>query len=74
MLSMSKNYCEANEVYIKKIREASELLLENINKIVDVSRIETGDIKFLFERISIKELIEEIINELAVFIKEKNMS
>ena len=71
MLSMSKNYCEANEVYIKKIREASELLLENINKIVDVSRIEAGDIKFLFERISIKELIEEIINELAVFIKEK---
>lgn len=50
------------------------MLLENINKIVDVSRIETGDIKFLFERISIKELIEEIINELAVFIKEKNMS
>lgn len=47
------------------------MLLENINKIVDVSRIETGDIKFLFERISIKELIEEIINELAVFIKEK---
>lgn len=71
MLSASKNYCDANELYIKKIRQASELLLENIKKIVDVSRIEAGDIKFFFEKTSIKELLEEIINEIAIYIKEK---
>ena len=71
MLSISKRYYDDNKVYIEKIREASDELLENINKIVDVSRIEAGDIEFLFERISIKELLKEIIDEMKNYILER---
>ncbi|MBU5478614.1 hybrid sensor histidine kinase/response regulator [Eubacterium sp. MSJ-13] len=71
MLSASKRYYDDNEVYIKKIKEASNELLENINKIVDVSRIEAGDIEFLFERISINELLKEIIDEIGEYISKR---
>lgn len=71
MLSASKRYYDDNEMYIKKIREASDELLQNINKIVDVSRIEAGDIEFLFERISINELLKEIIDEIGEYISER---
>lgn len=71
MLEASKRYYDDNKMYIEKIREASEELLQNINKIVDVSRIEAGDIKLLFERISIDQLLKEIVSEMDECISEK---
>lgn len=71
MLSASKRYYDDNEIYIEKIREASDELLEDIKRIVDVSRIETGDIELLFERISIAKLLKETIEEIDGYISKK---
>ena len=71
MLWASKKYYHDNERYIGKIRNASDVLLENINKMLDVSRIAVGDTRLLYEKISISELIEEIIGEIEEYIIEK---
>lgn len=67
MLWASKKYYHDNERYISKIRNASDTLLENLNKILDVSRIASGDTKFLYEKISFRALIDEIIGEIEEF-------
>ena len=65
MLWTSKKYYHDNDKYISKIRNASDVLLEN------VSRIAVGDTRLLYEKISISELIEEIIGEIEEYIIEK---
>ena len=49
----------------------TDVLLENINRMLDVSRIAVGDTRLLYEKISISELIEEIIGEIEEDIIEK---
>ena len=71
MLWTSKKYYHDNDKYISKIRNASDVLLENINRMLDVSRIAVGDTRLLYEKISISELIEEIIGEIEEDIIEK---
>lgn len=64
LLYNSKDYNEKNEKYITKIKNASNEIMEDIKKILDVSRIEAGDIRLLFEKISLRDLIKEIVDEI----------
>lgn len=71
MLRASGKYNIDNEKYIYKIKEATIELMDNINKILDVSRIEAGEVGLLFERISVKDIIKETVEELEISISEK---
>jgi len=60
---------EEKQGYIEMIRYSGSILLTMINNIVNASRLETGQMGYAFEDISLSELIQEIhatFNALAI--------
>lgn len=59
-----------NIEYIADIQKSGEFLLELINDILDISRIEAGEMEPEFEEVDIKEAIEAVL----FFVKERATS
>jgi len=59
--------------FIKDIKFSSEHLLEMINKILDISRIESGKLKLNIEKIELITMINQINSSLKSLYKEKNL-
>jgi len=53
---------EDKKVFIDTINTNSELLLKLINDILEISRIESGNLSFKFQKYSVNTLINEIYN------------
>jgi signal transduction histidine kinase len=58
---------------IKKILESSQRLIRLVNSILDVSKIEAGEMEMNFERIDLREIAREVVDELKMKAKEKNL-
>lgn len=56
----NEDYTENKEEFIEIIRANSELLLQLINDVLDVSRIESGKIEIVFQHIEINNLLKEV--------------
>jgi len=61
---------EERDEYIKIIRAKGKELLEIINDIIDISKIEAGDVRIVLEYFSLKDFILEIYEQ---FSGEKNI-
>ncbi|MFD2205591.1 sensor histidine kinase [Kiloniella antarctica] len=61
---------DKNAEYISDIRRSGEFLLELINDILDISRIEAGEMEADFEEVDIKEATEAVL----FFVKERAKS
>jgi len=63
---------ELNEI-LNKIYLSNTRLIDLVNSLLDISRIEMGRMEFKFEEIQIEKLIESIIEELSIQAKQKNL-
>ena len=59
---------------LKKIAMSSRHLLGLINDILDMSKIESGKITLNMERVSLREIMDGIVNMVQPQIKEKGQS
>jgi signal transduction histidine kinase len=58
---------------IENVLQSSERVIRLVNSILDVSKIEAGEMEMNLERADLREIIREVINELSRKAKEKNL-
>ena len=62
---------ENQERYIKNIYSAGKHLLELINNVLDIAKIEAGKYEMMYETFRINELIEDVLNIMQPFADTK---
>jgi signal transduction histidine kinase len=70
------SYGELNEEQRKAVENifaANNQQIAFVEDLLSVSRIESGSMKFVFEKFQITELCQEVINNLALKAKDKNL-
>ena len=73
LLQMS-NLTERGEKNVNLIHKSGKHLLDLINDMLDISRIESGSVNFSFALININELLNEIISLVAPMSDERKIS
>jgi signal transduction histidine kinase len=58
---------------IESVYQSNERLIRLVNDILCVSKIEAGEIEISLERTDLREIIKEVIDELSIKVKEKNL-
>lgn len=58
---------------IENVYESSERLIRLVNDLLNVSRIESGKIEMKWEQGSVEAIIQSVVEELGIKIKEKNV-
>jgi len=58
---------------MENVFQSNERLIKLVNDILNVSKIEAGEIEMNWERVDLREIIKEVINELSIKAKEKNL-
>ena len=64
---------EKNKKPMENIYASSERLIKLVNGLLNVSRIEAGRIEINMEKLSLEEIIKEIVKELKPAAEEKNL-
>lgn len=72
LLQVTKLSCE-QEDYLSMIYKSSTNLLELINDILSLSRIEAGKVNLKYEKFNFMELMESVMRELTLLTKDKNI-
>ncbi len=62
---------ENQERYIKNIYSSGKHLLELINNILDIAKIEAGKYEMVYETFSIDDVVGEVINIMKSFAENK---
>lgn len=58
---------------IEKIYENAQELIELVNKILDISRIEADKLEFLFEKFSLVSFIDDIVSGFQIICSQRNI-
>lgn len=69
-----KNLNQKNLKNIKIINNCGNDLLYLINDILDISKIESGELALNLKQVNIKELLEDIYNQILPLAKDKNLT
>lgn len=64
---------EEQERYIKNIQNAGKYLLELVNNVLDLSKIESGKFDMVYETFSIKQLLDEVVKTLEPLYTKKSI-
>ncbi|HJA15925.1 MAG TPA: PAS domain-containing protein [Candidatus Butyricimonas faecavium] len=73
ILAITENEAERQE-YIKIIKNNNNLLLQLINDILDLSKIEAGTLEFTYSEVDINSLIEEIVQTTQFKMMDSNVT
>ncbi len=74
LLSYEKSLTNKQQSHIREIRIAGNMLLELINEILDLARIERGHLQLSIERVNLSNIFKECHSMVASFAKQKNIS
>jgi signal transduction histidine kinase len=58
---------------IKKTLHSTQRLIRLVNSILDVSKIEAGEVEINFERVDLREIAREVVEELKMKAQKKNL-
>jgi signal transduction histidine kinase len=75
-MMLEGDYGELSEKLKEKVEsifQSNERLIKLVNDILSISKIEAGEIEMNWERGDLREIIKEVISELSVKAKEKNL-
>jgi signal transduction histidine kinase len=75
-MMLEGDYGELSEKLKEKVEsifQSNERLIKLVNDILNISKIEAGEIEMNWERGDLREIIKEVISELSVKAKEKNL-
>ena len=61
------------ESYLQKMYAASNTLIEQVNTLMQIIRIEEGDLHYTFQKVAVNDVIEEALDEFEMQLKEKNL-
>jgi len=64
---------EKQDQYLNDVRSSGAHLLDLINKILDISKIEAGEIKLNIEEIQLKNIIHQVKNTIEPMYKKKRL-
>ncbi len=64
---------EEQERYVKNIQNAGKYLLELVNNVLDISKIESGKFDMIYETFSISQLLEEVMKTLEPLYSKKSI-
>lgn len=67
-------FTEEQLEYLKNINQSNERMIELVNGLLNISRIESGRIIIEPEETDLKKLLDEVVNELTQKISEKDIS
>jgi signal transduction histidine kinase len=59
---------------IKKVLQSAQRLIRLVNSILDISKIEAGEIEMNWQRVDLREIAREAIEELKIKSKQKNLN
>lgn len=68
------DFTKEQEEYLGYCRKANEKMIDTINDLLDITRIEEGRFLYEYSKIQIEDLIQEIINSLKVEAAKKEIS
>jgi signal transduction histidine kinase len=75
-MMLEGDYGELSEKLKEKVEsifQSNERLIKLVNDILSISKIEAGEIEMNWERGDLREIIKEVISELSIKAKEKNL-
>ena len=64
---------EEQKKQLSMVKKSSEHLLELINDVLDLSKIEVGELKLSYEEFSLFSLIDDIVNSIVPLIQKKGL-
>ncbi len=71
---LAESSLDAIEVeYVEMLKRSSKALLTLINDILDLSKIESGEIKLEYLSFSVRKVANELISQLSAHAKQKNL-
>ncbi len=74
LLKYEKELTEKQQSHISEIGKAGNLLLELVNQILDLARIEKGHLQLSMEKVSLDDIFEECHSMVSPLIEQNNLS
>jgi PAS domain S-box-containing protein len=74
LLNYEKNLTEKQQSHISEIGNAGNLLLELVNQILDLARIEKGHLQLSMEKVTLSEVFKECDSMITPLAKQNNLS
>jgi signal transduction histidine kinase len=64
---------EQNKLFVQRARANSERLLNLINNILDISRMEAGRLEIVSSPVSLKEMVEKLRHDMSILAEQKKL-
>lgn len=73
MLELTTDAADAEETmsYIQDARESADRLIGLVNDLLDVSRLESGRLQLVLERVQLRDVTAAVLADVAVLVREK---
>ncbi len=65
---------DKQKIYLEKIQKNTKNLIDLVNDMLDINKLEAGKMDFFYENVNLKKLIKEVIYEMREIYYDKNIS
>ena len=74
---LERNFGEVGEKQVgplEKVYESNERLIQLVENLLNVSRIESGRLQFSFKEYQLEDMVDSVVEELSSYAKKKNLN